>query len=71
MPISALILTVTGLCLWLSAYLNEKHVRHSAQLSFATALVGGHEQVTLIYGLVGCTLFVLGTLGLFGLVTLQ
>lgn len=71
MPISALILTMTGLCLWLSAYLNEKHWRQSVQLSFATALLGRGEQAALVYGVVGCTLFVLGTLGLFGLVTLQ
>ena len=71
MPISALILTVTGLCLWLSAYLNEKQLRPSVQPAFATALFGGREKAALVYGLAGCTLFVLGTLGLFGLVTLQ
>lgn len=71
MPISALIITITGLGLWVGAYLNGDHSNKSGQLSFATTLLGGREQAALVYGLVGCTLFVLGTLGLFGLVTLQ
>lgn len=70
MPISALILTMTGLGLWVGAYLNGEQLNRMEQLSSAAAFVGGREQVAMICGLVGCTLFVLGTLGLFGLVAL-
>jgi hypothetical protein len=71
MQISALILAIAGLCLWVGAYLNWDHFMNPNQLSFATSLFGGREQASMVYGLVGCTLFVLGTLALFGLVTIQ
>lgn len=71
MPISALILTMTGLGLWVGAYLNGDQLHKAGQLSLAATWLGGREQAALIYGVVGCTLFVLGTLGLFGLVELQ
>lgn len=71
MPISALFFTIVGLALWVGAYLNRDDRNKLDQFTAATTLLGTQEQAVMVYGLVGCTLFVLGTLGLFGLVTLQ
>lgn len=67
----AFILVIIGLALWVSAYLNGEQLLSSGQLSFVSTWLGGHEAAATICGLFGCTLFVLGTLGLFGLVALQ
>jgi hypothetical protein len=67
----ALILTITGLTLWVGAYLNGEQLLSSGQLPFTTVWLGNHETVATICGIIGCTFFVLGTLGLFGLVRLQ
>ena len=71
MPISALFFTIAGLALWVGAYLNRDDKHKLGQFTSATSLVDGQEQSAMVYGVVGCTLFVLGTLGLFDLVTLQ
>lgn len=71
MPISALFFTIAGLALWVGAYLNRDGRNKLSRFTSATTLLGGQEQAAMIYGMVGCTLFVLGTLRLFGLVTLQ
>lgn len=70
MPITALILTMAGFGLWLNAYLNGELLIKSNQPSLVAMWFGGRERTITVYGLVGGTLFVLGTLGLFGLVTL-
>jgi hypothetical protein len=71
MQILALILAIIGLGLWVGAYLNGEQFLDSGQFSFVTTLLGGREEAAIICGLVGGTLFVLGTLGVFGLVTLR
>lgn len=67
----ALILAITGLALWLGAYLNGEQLLSSGQFPFVSTWLGGHEAAATVFGLIGCTLFVLGTLSLFGLVTIQ
>lgn len=67
----ALILAMVGLALWLGAYLNGEQFLNSGQLSMVTTWLGGIEATATICGVIGCTFFVLGTLSLFGLVTLQ
>ena len=71
MPISALFCTIAGLALWVGAYLNRADRNQLSQFTAATTLLGTQEQAAMVCGMVGCTLFVLGTLGLFGIVTLQ
>ena len=71
MPISALFFTIAGLALWVDAYLHRNEMNRLSQFTFATTLLGGQEQAAMVYGMVGCTLFVLGTLGIFGLVKFQ
>lgn len=71
MTVIAFFLTIVGFGLWFNAYLNVNQINNTRHLSFATTVLGGREQAAMIYGMVGCTLFVLGTLSLFGLVTLQ
>lgn len=65
------LLTITGLALWVGAYLNGEQLLSSEQFPYISTWLGGHEAAATICGLVGCTLFVLGTLALFGLVKLQ
>lgn len=65
------LLTITGLALWVGAYLNGEQLLSSGQFSYISTWLGGHEAAATTCGLIGCTLFVLGTLGLFGLVTIH
>lgn len=71
MQLWAFILAIIGLGLWVGAYLNGEQLLSSGQLSLVATWLGGNEAAATTCGLIGCTLFVLGTLGLFGLVTIQ
>jgi len=66
----AFILAITGLVLWLGAYLNGEQLLSSEQFPHISTWLGGIEATVTICGVIGCTFFVLGTLGLFGLVTI-
>lgn len=70
MQFSAFILAIIGLCLWVGAYLHGERLLSAGQLAVVITWLGGQETVATICGLIGCTLFVLGTLSLFGEVTL-
>jgi hypothetical protein len=70
MQLVALILAVVGFWLWVGAYLNVDHCLNPSQLAFATTLFGGREEASMVSGLFGGTLFVLGLLGVFGYVTM-